>query len=166
VLFDAGPDGRAFERNVAALDIKLPSIERIILSHWHRDHSGGIPKALEILNKQKISFPQFSNHQIIVDLHHDRPLTRGRAPGPKFDKVTFRFPDDPTFEEIEAAGGKVELHCGPGDEGGHAVANGTVWVSGEVPREMDFEEGVGKGAVRWTKEGKWVDDEVGNSASP
>jgi 7,8-dihydropterin-6-yl-methyl-4-(beta-D-ribofuranosyl)aminobenzene 5'-phosphate synthase len=40
MMFDAGPEGQAWERNAKRLGIDLASIERIQLSHWHRDHSG------------------------------------------------------------------------------------------------------------------------------
>jgi 7,8-dihydropterin-6-yl-methyl-4-(beta-D-ribofuranosyl)aminobenzene 5'-phosphate synthase len=116
-----------------------------------------------VLNKEKMSSPEFANHRIIVDLHQDRPIARGLAPPPKFDKVIGRLPEDPTFDEIEAAGGKLELHNEPGEKGGHVAANGTVWVSGEVPRKFEFEEGI-KGGSRWLKEGKWALEEVTISA--
>ena len=40
VLFDAGPEEDAWERNVKRLRSDLASVEVIQLSHWHRDHSG------------------------------------------------------------------------------------------------------------------------------
>lgn len=40
VLFDAGPEEDAWERNVKRLRPDLASVEVIQLSHWHRDHSG------------------------------------------------------------------------------------------------------------------------------
>jgi 7,8-dihydropterin-6-yl-methyl-4-(beta-D-ribofuranosyl)aminobenzene 5'-phosphate synthase len=42
MMFDAGPEGQAWERNAKRLGVDLASIERIQLSHWHRDHSGNI----------------------------------------------------------------------------------------------------------------------------
>ncbi len=86
----------------------------------------------------------------VLDLHPDRPIARGIAPG---GKIVARLPDDPTFEQIEELGGVVEKHAE-----GHVVADGTVYVSGEIPRITDFEQGL-LGAVRW-KEGEWVPEEV------
>lgn len=43
VLFDAGPEEDAWERNVKRLRPDLASVELIQLSHWHRDHSGLLP---------------------------------------------------------------------------------------------------------------------------
>ena len=73
-------------------------------------------------------------------------------------RVIGRLPSDPTFEEIRALDGVPETHAE-----GHAVAGGTVWVSGEIPRVTGFEGGLPSG-VRWMeREGRteWVPEEVG-----
>lgn len=105
-----------------------------MLSHWHRDHSGGI---LEVLRTAKPTKP------ITVDLHPSRPIARGIALPPDYKKVLARLPDDPTFEEIENLGGRVDLRDDP-----HTVGGGTVFVSGEIPRVIDWEEGL-FGGVTW-----------------
>ena len=94
--------------------------------------------------------------QCVVDLHPDRPPARGIAPN---GKLLCRLAADPTFEEIEKEGGVVENH----DEG-HAVAGGTVFVSGEIPRVTEFEQGL-VGATRWKPDanggkGGWIPEEV------
>lgn len=78
------------------------------------------------------------------------------ARGPLYDKVFAALADDPSFDEIEAAGGVIEKHTE-----GHAVAGGGVWVSGEIPRITSFEGGI-PGGRRWVAEegGKWISDEV------
>jgi 7,8-dihydropterin-6-yl-methyl-4-(beta-D-ribofuranosyl)aminobenzene 5'-phosphate synthase len=40
ILFDAGPEPDAWERNVSRLRPDLAAVEMVQLSHWHRDHSG------------------------------------------------------------------------------------------------------------------------------
>lgn len=40
VLFDTGPEEDVWERNVKRLKSDISQIELIVLSHWHRDHSG------------------------------------------------------------------------------------------------------------------------------
>jgi 7,8-dihydropterin-6-yl-methyl-4-(beta-D-ribofuranosyl)aminobenzene 5'-phosphate synthase len=96
-----------------------------------------------------------------VDVHPDRPISRGIAPGPSFDKVLCAIPPDPTLTQIEEAGGILDKHAE-----GHAVAGGTVWVSGEIPRLTAFETGM-LSAVRWVQggpsgdaKGKWVPEHV------
>src|SRR5262249_31788901 len=43
MLFDVGPYGDVWIDNAKRLDIDLAGIETIVLSHWHWDHSGGLP---------------------------------------------------------------------------------------------------------------------------
>lgn len=150
-LFDTGPDSVSLVRNVRSLNVPVSEVERVIISHWHADHSGGL---ISFLNLRGSSTPP-----CIIDLHPDRPIARGIAPPPKFDKVIGRLPSDPTFELIEKAGAKVET-----SKEGHAVADGTIWVSGEIPRITDFEAGL-LGGVRWFEsendnKGGWVNEEV------
>jgi len=96
--------------------------------------------------------PDSTGSLVTVDLHPDRPIARGIAP-PPYDKVTARLPEDPSFEELEAAGAQLDLR-----REGHVVGNGAVWVSGEIPRVTEFEGGL-LGGMRWvedkTAKGEW-----------
>ena len=107
----------------------VDSIERLVLSHWHSDHSGGILSFLKYRNSiLDLKVPSDSAtpttntnpSRLIVDLHPDRPIARGIAPPPG-DKVLCRLAEDPKFEEIEALGARVEKFREP-----HVVAGGTV----------------------------------------
>ncbi|KDQ21879.1 hypothetical protein BOTBODRAFT_99598 [Botryobasidium botryosum FD-172 SS1] len=165
-LFDTGPEAQSIARNISALKPPLASINRVVLSHWHRDHSGGILEFLRLASEARAhSADDKPSNKVVVDVHANRPTARGIAPPPKYDRVIARLPEDPTFAEIEAAGGVVEAHLGEAEGAdkhrGHAVAGGTVWVSGEIPRAIEFEGGLLSG-VRWVentsgenKEGKW-----------
>ena len=153
-LFDTGPDSRAIARNLAALQVDTAQIERVILSHWHSDHSGGLLTFLRT-RQESASASAAQPNACVVDLHPDRPIARGIS---SMGRVIGRLPNDPTFEEIRALGGVPETHAE-----GHAVSGGTVWVSGEIPRVTEFEGGLPSG-VRWVeKDGKtdWVPEEVG-----
>ncbi|THH00162.1 hypothetical protein EW026_g2328 [Hermanssonia centrifuga] len=131
-LFDAGPESRSIARNVAAMRIPVERVERVVLSHWHSDHSGGI---LAFLRMHREASKNLENAQAcVVDLHPDRPIARGIAPG---GKIMARLAPDPTFEEIENEGGVVDKHAD-----GHAVAGNTVWISGEIPRLTEYEKGI------------------------
>jgi 7,8-dihydropterin-6-yl-methyl-4-(beta-D-ribofuranosyl)aminobenzene 5'-phosphate synthase len=167
-LFDTGPDTKSLIRNVESMQIPVEKIERIVTSHWHSDHTGGLLSFLD-LRRSRTSVESGCVLQvaaaspIVVDLHPDRPVARGIAPGPTYDKVLCALPFDPTFQAIEDAGGVVEKHSE-----GHAVAGGAVWVSGEIPRVTEFETGI-LGGLRWTQEsteespkpkGEWVSDGV------
>ncbi|KAJ7217946.1 beta-lactamase-like protein [Mycena pura] len=148
-LFDTGPDSQSLVRNVKAMQVPVHKVSRIITSHWHADHTGGL---LSFLSHSRA----LNNPKCIVDCHPDRPISRGMARGPLYDKVFGALRSDPTFEEIEAAGGIVEKHAEC-----HTVAAGAVWVSGEIPRISPFEVGM-PGAMRWVAEdgGKWISDEL------
>ena len=130
------------------MKVPMSKIERIVLSvrrpligsysitdlfysqHWHADHSGGILTALELIKADN------PNTSVIVDLHPDRPIARGIKP-PPFDKIIARLPEDPTFEQITAAGGQVEKH---GEA--HTVNDGAIYISGEIPRVTEHEKGL------------------------
>jgi len=43
VLFDTGQSGDVLENNLAALDAEPESIDAVVLSHGHYDHTGGLP---------------------------------------------------------------------------------------------------------------------------
>jgi 7,8-dihydropterin-6-yl-methyl-4-(beta-D-ribofuranosyl)aminobenzene 5'-phosphate synthase len=131
-----------------------PSIDTLVLSHWHCDHSGGILAFLEHRAAEAGASPP---PNIVVDVHPDRPIARAITLPPTFDKIIGRFAPDPTVEEIEAIGATVEKNKEP-----HSVAGGTVFVSGEVPRVTDFEHGM-VGAKRWVEQsgkGEWHDEPV------
>jgi 7,8-dihydropterin-6-yl-methyl-4-(beta-D-ribofuranosyl)aminobenzene 5'-phosphate synthase len=137
----------------------IERIERVITSHWHSDHTGGLLSFLELRRSVSEGNAHESQTPCIVDVHPDRPVARGIAPGPTFNKVICALPPDPTFEMIEEAGGVLEKHSE-----GHAVVGGTVWVSGEIPRVTEYEVGI-LGGMRWVQEtpdeaGKWVNEQV------
>ncbi|THH06610.1 hypothetical protein EW145_g3969 [Phellinidium pouzarii] len=141
VLFDTGPDSKSIIRNVESMQVSPQAIERVIISHWHSDHSGGLLSLLRFRNEKCSSDAQ----AIVADLHPSRPIARGIAPPPR-DKVICRLPEDPSFDAIKALGADVELHADP-----HAVAGNTVFVSGEIPRVTEFEQGL-LGGMRWVQE--------------
>ena len=86
-----------------------------------------------------------------VDLHPDRPDYRGFALGPNI--VSFQA--DPTFEELEAAGGAIQKN----DET-HTILDNFFLISGEIPRQTAYENGI-KGGMRYDSEEKdWFSDEL------
>lgn len=42
LLFDAGPSEEALLVNAAALDVDLDDVDTVVVSHGHRDHTGGL----------------------------------------------------------------------------------------------------------------------------
>ena len=124
----------------------VDDVETVILSHWHSDHSGGMLSFLGMRSS--------GARECIVDLHPDRPEARGIAVPPTFETVICRLPDDPTFEQIENAGGRVRT-----SRDAHTVAGGTVYVGGEIPRVTPYEGGL-LGGMRFLKGGGWTSEPV------
>ena len=52
LLFDTGPDEVVFERNVERLGFDIGSVEGIVLSHGHWDHSGAMLRALQMIRQR------------------------------------------------------------------------------------------------------------------
>lgn len=141
------------------------SIERVVLSHWHGDHSGGLVAFLNYRNS-KLSKDGTANQRtpVVVDLHPDRPEARGIAPrvagnaddiasGKIKANVICRLPNEPTFDELRALGAEVALHAEP-----HVIAGGGVYISGTIPRITVYEGGL-PGQMRWVNK-EWVAEDV------
>jgi 7,8-dihydropterin-6-yl-methyl-4-(beta-D-ribofuranosyl)aminobenzene 5'-phosphate synthase len=131
ILFDVGPYADVWLDNAKRLAVNLAAIEHVFLSHWHFDHSGGIPEVVSAIARARsgkgLAPP-------VVDLHPDRPDRRGiLAPG----GVMIMLPDEPTFEEISQAGGEVARHDRP-----HTICGGRFFASGEIERVTDYETGL------------------------
>ncbi|ORY11971.1 beta-lactamase-like protein [Clohesyomyces aquaticus] len=152
LLFDTGPTESIFTSNTKRLTPALENVSRIHLSHWHRDHSGGMLAAVKMIQDAKSSSTSPSigkNKDVVVDLHPNRPIYRGVAT----PMGTLSLEADPSFEEIEKAGGVVDKH----DEA-HEVLENRFLISGEIPRVVEYEHGI-KWGVRFV-EGEWVPDEL------
>ncbi|EME42773.1 hypothetical protein DOTSEDRAFT_73530 [Dothistroma septosporum NZE10] len=151
ILFDTGPEESAFERNAKRLRADLAKIETIQLSHWHRDHSGGMLRTLRMIDEAKIVAGSLLP-PVIVDLHPDRPMYSGiKVP----DIPPFSMEADPTFEEIEGVGGKVVKSDQP-----HTVLSDMFLVSGEIPRVTPYEKGLKFGTRLRSLEKGWEDDSL------
>jgi 7,8-dihydropterin-6-yl-methyl-4-(beta-D-ribofuranosyl)aminobenzene 5'-phosphate synthase len=131
MLFDVGPYADLWLGNASRLGIDLARIELIFLSHWHFDHSGALPEVVAAVSRARrnagLSAP-------VVDVHPDRPDQRGML-HPSGTMVL--LPPEPTFETIEAAGGRVATH---GEA--HALADGAFFGSAEIERVTAYEQGL------------------------
>jgi 7,8-dihydropterin-6-yl-methyl-4-(beta-D-ribofuranosyl)aminobenzene 5'-phosphate synthase len=145
VLFDVGPSGEVWLSNAARLGIDLSDIAVLFVSHWHGDHTAGVPTVVGAIAEARASA---GRAPLLVDLHPDRPDRRGMLTPPgKFAML----PPEPTFSEIEAAGGQITTHAEV-----HAVAGGLFMSSGDIPRMTGYETGLG-GHYTW-REGQAAPD--------
>jgi 7,8-dihydropterin-6-yl-methyl-4-(beta-D-ribofuranosyl)aminobenzene 5'-phosphate synthase len=145
VLYDAGltPDGLA--ANAEILEVDPARIEAIVLSHGHRDHSGGLMALLR----------RGVRRGVPLHLH----------PG-AFRRRKLRLPDGresllppPRREELEGEGLAVIARTGP-----TPLLEGAALLTGQVPRVTSFETGFPGHLVEEDGEWKpdpWIHDDQG-----
>ncbi len=116
ILFDTGQSGSLLT-NAAVLGIDLKSVDALVLSHGHYDHTGGLRAFLQYRGK----LPVYA-HPDLFALHYKS------SEEPKYIGVPYRK------EELESLGAEFSFVSEP-----LVVAPG-VFVSGEVPRKTVFEK--------------------------
>ena len=131
MLFDVGPYPDLWLDNSRRLDVDLSKIETVFLSHWHFDHSGGFPDVVAAIAEARSKVGLASP---LVDLHPKRPDQRGiLLPS----GVMIMLPEEPTFAEIEQAGGEIVTHDDP-----HRLCDDFFFASGAIERITEYETGL------------------------
>jgi 7,8-dihydropterin-6-yl-methyl-4-(beta-D-ribofuranosyl)aminobenzene 5'-phosphate synthase len=131
MLFDVGPYPGLWLDNARRLDIDLSTIECIFLSHWHFDHSGGLPEVVAAISKTRFAAGLAAP---VVDLHPSRPDQRGiLLPS----GVMIMFAEEPTFDDIAQAGGEIVTRDDP-----HPCCGGFFFGSGAIDRVTGYETGL------------------------
>ncbi|MFZ1128789.1 MBL fold metallo-hydrolase [Methanoregula sp.] len=138
ILLDAGLSGDCLFHNSRQLDLDLYTVEAVVLSHGHFDHTGGL-----------VDFFHGATRQIPLILHPDAFLRRrintpARVPVdlPSLDAVT-----------LKKAGADLQQR-----EGSSTLAAGHLLVTGQVERKTPFEKGL-PGMEAWTGD-RWTADPV------
>lgn len=131
VLFDVGPYPDLWLDNAKRLGIDLSTIERIFLSHWHFDHSGGFPAVIAAVSVARAAA---GLARPSVDLHPNRPDQRGiLLPS----GLMILLPPEPTFDMLAKAGAEVVTSADP-----HAMCGNFFFGSGTIDRVTDYETGL------------------------
>jgi len=120
VLFDTG-QGMALTRNAARLGVDLSRADAIVLSHGHTDHVGGLEAALALAPKATLYL-------------HPRAVERkfsGTDRKPVGRRISIDFVETEAFR---VSGRRIVATREPTE-----IVPG-VWMTGEVPRETDFED--------------------------
>jgi 7,8-dihydropterin-6-yl-methyl-4-(beta-D-ribofuranosyl)aminobenzene 5'-phosphate synthase len=131
VLFDVGPYAEVWLQNAQRLQVDLASIDELFLSHWHWDHSGGMPLVVAAICSAR---RDAGRTPLIVDVHPDRPDQRGvLTPLGSFAML----PPEPTLMELQDAGATVVRHAER-----HRLGHGLFLSSGAVPRNTSYETGL------------------------
>ena len=123
MLFDTGltPDGAL--HNLAVLGIDLGTIQAIILSHGHTDHTHGLDGFLDKLGKRRMP----------ILLHPDAFLKRRII----YNDTSILDLPPPSLHDLEREGIELLVERGPS-----FVINGTVLVIGQIECATDFEQGL------------------------
>ncbi|MCK9197516.1 MAG: MBL fold metallo-hydrolase [Syntrophales bacterium] len=124
LLFDFGFSEGGAAYNAGILGADLSSVEAIVLSHGHNDHTGGFDKLTEMIGKRNIPFVV---HPAVF--RHPRYLKV-----PVRDMKIFFSPLE--REQIAAAGLKLVESSDP-----VLLLDNTVLFLGEIPHKTDFEKG-------------------------
>jgi 7,8-dihydropterin-6-yl-methyl-4-(beta-D-ribofuranosyl)aminobenzene 5'-phosphate synthase len=142
VLFDAGPDPYAVERNTRAMGLDLGRAEAVVLSHGHFDHAEGLPRALELIRA--------ANGGRAVPLHAHPGVFVKRALRLEGGDI-FPFQDMPSRGVLEDSGGHIVASAEPEE-----ILGGMFYLSGEIPRRS-FERGFPNHLKR-SDDGRWEAD--------
>ncbi len=118
ILFDTGR-GATLLPNLSVMGIDPGSIEAIVLSHGHDDHTGGLLPLLKVIGPR----PVYAHPGIFAERYHQRTDAR-RAIGMQA-----------SLGELESAGARLRL-LEEFTELGHGL-----WFSGPIPRKTRFETG-------------------------
>jgi len=136
ILYDTGSSPEGVIANANRMGLDLSEIECVVLSHGHYDHSGGLPATLKAIDKE--------NMPIIV--HEDMFKTRGTA---EPDGTVRKLPEFPTEDRVKPAKYIRTKQS-------HTIADDTILVTGEIPRNTSFEQGLPRHMV--LVDGKWQPD--------
>jgi 7,8-dihydropterin-6-yl-methyl-4-(beta-D-ribofuranosyl)aminobenzene 5'-phosphate synthase len=131
MLFDVGPYPDLWLDNARRLAIDVASIECVFLSHWHFDHSGGLPEVVAAISNARAAA---GLPPPIVDVHPDRPDERGiLLPS----GLMLMLPREPSFEALSRSGGRVVTPREP-----HPICDGFFFGSGTIDRVTEYETGL------------------------
>lgn len=136
ILFDTGP-GMSLQFNASVMNIDLMQVEKVVLSHGHYDHTGGLKAILEPPG--------------LVDIHaHDGVFTEKYRVVEGHEPI---FIGNPWSKyQLEQWGARLVLKRGPQE------ITDRVMLTGEIPRTVGWE--TGDESFRIKSGGDYVEDPI------
>jgi len=131
VLFDTGKSISA-TYNANALGIDLSSIDKIVLSHSHADHTGGLREVLRRIRRSEVEI--IAHPDVWALKYRRRPSQADRFAGIPFQR-----------QELENFGAVFNLTAKP------TKLTDNIMTTGEIPMVTDFET-IESGDTRFIKE--------------
>jgi 7,8-dihydropterin-6-yl-methyl-4-(beta-D-ribofuranosyl)aminobenzene 5'-phosphate synthase len=128
VLLDTGK-GLSAVHNAHVLGVDLTAIDKIVLSHSHQDHTGGLREMLMQMKKEEIEI--IAHPHVWADRYNRREGKRDKFMGIPYVR-----------QELENYGARFTLTRKP------VQLAPQVTTSGEIPMVTDFEK-VAEGSARW-----------------
>jgi len=123
ILFDTGVTPNGVLHNMAVLGIDLSTIQAIVLSHGHTDHTYGLDGLLDKLGSSRMP----------ILLHPDAFLRRRLVYN---DDQVLDLPP-PSLHDLGSEGIDLLVERGPS-----FLINSTLLVTGQIERTTDFEKGL------------------------
>jgi len=121
ILYDFGRNPEVCLHNAALLDITLPDLDCLVLSHGHVDHYGALQKVLSKSERSRLFV-------------HPDALDRKRYIRLKNKAVA--GPWEVRSETLHPFDSRISIHAGP------CFIAPDIVVSGEIERQTDFEPGM------------------------
>jgi 7,8-dihydropterin-6-yl-methyl-4-(beta-D-ribofuranosyl)aminobenzene 5'-phosphate synthase len=118
ILFDTG-QGRALAANARALGVGLETIDTLVLSHGHYDHTGGLATVLRSAAVDLYCHPGVTQPRYAIRNGSPKPIHMPHAAMAALDKVSER---------------RLHWVLEP------VMLGPTIGITGPIPRQSDFED--------------------------
>jgi len=145
ILFDTGARPDVVLQNAKELGVDLSTVEDVVISHFHGDHTGGLLTLRRAMSA--------TNPKALSRLHVGAGVTQPRFNLQRQQRNSFID----VASAYRATGGQITEHAGPAQ-----ILSG-VWFSGPVERKYD--ESNWNPGLLVQRDGKYVADNVAEDSS-